>query len=192
MVAADHRAPLTIGHEYVGVIERSGRACAVCGGRAGLGRGPYHVQPVPQLLAGRHTCAPIPWAWASTGTARSPSICVRLPTYQVCDPRLSSMLYSIPTGNAVHTALSFGVLGEDILITGPGPSVYSRARSSARGRSTSSAWRQSLPAGLARKMGHDRPQRRGPSLPARWPRLHMKEGFGVGLEMSEAARRSRK
>ncbi len=40
-----------------------------------------------------------------------------------CDPNISKDVLSIfdPFGNAVHTALSFDVLGEDVLITGAGP-----------------------------------------------------------------------
>ncbi|GKT20011.1 L-threonine 3-dehydrogenase, partial [Aduncisulcus paluster] len=41
----------------------------------------------------------------------------------LCDPAISEEVLSImdPLGNAVHTALSYDLLGEDVLITGAGP-----------------------------------------------------------------------
>ena len=46
------------------------------------------------------------------------------------DPRINQEVAAIfdPFGNAVHTALSFPVLGEDVLITGAGPSALWRFR----------------------------------------------------------------
>lgn len=40
-----------------------------------------------------------------------------------CNPAIDEKLYAIfdPFGNATHTALSYDMLGEDVLITGAGP-----------------------------------------------------------------------
>src|SRR4029434_8701609 len=92
-----------------------------------------------------------------------------------------------PFGNAVHTALSFPVLGEDVLITGSGPigimAVAIAKHAGARYIVITDVNDYRL--GLARKMGatvtlnveretiHDTQKKLG-----------MKEGFDVGLEMS--------
>ena len=58
------------------------------------------------------------------------------------DPRVNQEVAAIfdPFGNAVHTALSFPVLGEDVLITGAGPiGIMASPWSSAPARGTSSS-----------------------------------------------------
>ena len=53
-----------------------------------------------------------------------------------------------PFGNAVHTALSFPVLGEDVLITGAGPiGLHGRRRRAPRGRPATSSSPTSIPTG---------------------------------------------
>ncbi len=94
-----------------------------------------------------------------------------------------------PFGNAVHTALSFSVLGEDVLVTGAGP-IGCMATAVARHAGARhvvvtdvNAYRLEL----ARRMGatlaldpRDRP------LAEVQRELGMSEGFDVGLEMSGA------
>jgi threonine 3-dehydrogenase len=93
-----------------------------------------------------------------------------------------------PFGNAVHTALSFDLVGEDVLVTGAGPIGIMGAMVAKRRRAQSGDHRyQSGAAGARRKMGIDACRRcvEG-NLRDVMPRIGMTEGFDVGLEMSGA------
>ena len=92
-----------------------------------------------------------------------------------------------PLGNAVHTALSFDLLGEDVLVTGAGPigimacAVARHAGARFVVVTDVNPYRLEL----ARKMGAtlaiDARQER---VAEAQQKLGMKEGFDVGLEMS--------
>ena len=95
-----------------------------------------------------------------------------------------------PFGNAVHTALAFPVLGEDVLITGAGPIGIMAAlvcrHAGARYVVVTDISPYRLE--LARKMGVTLAvQAVDGALGAAMRELGMKEGFDVGLEMSGAA-----
>ncbi|SEE64185.1 L-threonine 3-dehydrogenase [Ruania alba] len=92
-----------------------------------------------------------------------------------------------PFGNAVHTALKFGVVGEDVLITGAGPIGLMAAavvrHAGARYVAITDISPERL--AIAERMGVDlalnvsgTPVDRAPEV------LHLREGFDVGLEMS--------
>jgi threonine 3-dehydrogenase len=92
-----------------------------------------------------------------------------------------------PFGNAVHTALSFPVLGEDVLITGAGPigcmatAVANYAGARFVVVTDVNPWRLEL----AKSMGADRVvDVRSEKLADVQRELGMTEGFDVGLEMS--------
>ena len=92
-----------------------------------------------------------------------------------------------PFGNAVHTALSFPVLGEDVLITGAGPigcmatAVAKHAGARSVVVTDVNPWRLEL----AKSMGATRVvDVRSERLEDVQQELGMKEGFDVGLEMS--------
>ena len=92
-----------------------------------------------------------------------------------------------PFGNAVHTALSFPVLGEDVLVTGAGPIGIMAAavarHAGARYVVITDVNRYRLD--LARKMGvTEAVNIRESTLPDVQKKLGMTEGFDVGLEMS--------
>jgi threonine 3-dehydrogenase len=92
-----------------------------------------------------------------------------------------------PFGNAVHTALSFPVLGEDVLVTGAGPIGLMAAavarHAGARHVVVTDLNKYRLE--LARKMGASLAVDPGTkSLPEVQKELGMHEGFDVGLEMS--------
>jgi len=92
-----------------------------------------------------------------------------------------------PFGNAVHTALSFPVLGEDVLITGAGPIGIMAAAvvSHAGARHVVITDVNPYRLELARKVGVTKavdPNRQ--HLRDVQKELHMQEGFDVGLEMS--------
>ena len=93
-----------------------------------------------------------------------------------------------PFGNAVHTALQFPVLGEDVLITGAGPIGLhgGGGRPPRRGTARRRLRSQPLPARDGPQMGATldrRPARSGSSQDVQ-QELGMTEGFDVGLEMS--------
>jgi threonine 3-dehydrogenase len=93
-----------------------------------------------------------------------------------------------PFGNAVHTALSFPVLGEDVLITGAGPIGIMAAavakHAGARFVVVSDVNEYRLE--LARQMGATLAVniKNGGTVRAAQEQLGMREGFDVGLEMS--------
>jgi threonine 3-dehydrogenase len=92
-----------------------------------------------------------------------------------------------PFGNAVHTALSFDLLGEDVLITGAGPigimAVAIAKHAGARYVVITDVNEHRLD--LARKMGATVALNvKNTSLAEAQKQLGMKEGFDVGLEMS--------
>src|SRR5262249_40268057 len=105
------------------------------------------------------------------------------------DPAIDRDVAAIfdPFGNAVHTALSFPVLGEDVLITGAGPIGIMAAavvRHAGARHGVITAVNPRRPE-LAQKMGTsvalDVSRRRVADVQKQ---LGMKEGFDVGLEMS--------
>ena len=92
-----------------------------------------------------------------------------------------------PFGNAVHTALSFAVLGEDVLVTGAGPigCMAAAVVRHAGARHVVVTDLNPYRLDLARRMGATLavdPRER--DLPDVQRELGMKEGFDVGLEMS--------
>jgi len=92
-----------------------------------------------------------------------------------------------PFGNAVHTALSFDLLGEDVLITGAGPIGIMAAAIARHAGARHVVITDINPyrLNLARKMGATLAvDPRSQSLADVQKELGMKEGFDVGLEMS--------
>jgi len=92
-----------------------------------------------------------------------------------------------PLGNAVHTALAFPTLGEDVLVTGAGPiGIMAAAVARHAGArhvviSDPNEYRRNL----AEKVGVTRAvDPRATPLKDVQQQLHMQEGFDVGLEMS--------
>ena len=92
-----------------------------------------------------------------------------------------------PFGNAVHTALSFPVLGEDVLITGAGPigimaaAVVRHAGARYVVITDVNPWRLELARSLGVTQAVDVTHT---NLATVQEELGMKEGFDVGLEMS--------
>ena len=92
-----------------------------------------------------------------------------------------------PFGNAVHTALHFDCLGEDVLITGAGPIglMATAIVRHAGARHVVITDLNPFRLDLARRMGASRAiDPRATSLESVQEELGMKEGFDVGLEMS--------
>ena len=94
-----------------------------------------------------------------------------------------------PFGNAVHTALSFDMVGEDVLITGAGPigAMAAAVASHVGARHIVITDINDYRLDLAKKMGATRTVNViKESLDDVMNNLHMFEGFDVGLEMSGA------
>ncbi|MCF7889383.1 MAG: L-threonine 3-dehydrogenase, partial [Victivallales bacterium] len=107
----------------------------------------------------------------------------------LCDPNIPRDVISIfdPLGNAVHTALSFDLVGEDVLITGAGPIgiMAAAVAKHAGARHVVVTDINDYRLSLAEKMGATKVVNiADEELKNVMKRLEMKEGFDVGLEMS--------
>ena len=116
---------MVIGHEFVGVIDQVGSAVR----DFVPGRNGHHGRTLSSAaIAGtpRWAAASLP-EQKGIGVNRPGGFAefVSVPSTNLwrCDPKipLDVISCSDPLGNAVHTALSFDLVGEDVLITGAGP-----------------------------------------------------------------------
>jgi threonine 3-dehydrogenase len=185
--------PMIIGHEYSGEIAEVGAAVRglkvgqrvsgeghVIGMKSRASRGGrYHLDPETRGIG-----VNMPGAFAEY---------VKVPAFNVVplpddiDDELGAILD--PLGNAVHTALSFDLIGEDVLITGAGP-IGIMAAAVARHVGARhvvltdvNAARLELAGRVADIVPVNVAQE---DLHAVRARLGMKEGFDIGLEMSGA------
>jgi len=185
--------PMVIGHEFVGEIVERGSSVAADFKVGDIVSGEGHVVcgRCRQCMAGRrHLCARA----VGLGVDRPGVFAayVALPQTNVWrhDPTIPRDVQAIfdPFGNAVHTALSFDVLGEDVLITGAGPigimatAVVRHAGARHVVVTDVNPYRLELAAKMGASVALD--VRTGDSLPEVQKRLGMQEGFDVGLEMS--------
>ncbi|MFC3533353.1 L-threonine 3-dehydrogenase [Vogesella facilis] len=183
--------PMHVGHEYVGVV--AGMGSEVQGftiGQRVSGEGHITCGHCRNCRAGRrHLCRNT----TGVGVNREGSFAEYLviPAFNAfpIPDDISDDLASIfdPFGNAVHTALSFNLVGEDVLITGAGPigimAVAIAKHVGARHVVITDVNDYRLE--LAQKMGATRAVNVAKQdLKAVMQELHMTEGFDVGLEMS--------
>src|SRR6516165_10649680 len=117
--------PLVIGHEFVGrVVEVGSNVKDFHPGEIVSAEGHVVCGHCRNCLAGRrHLCKDTQGIGVQRAGAFGEYIAVPMTNVWVHDPDIPRDVQSIfdPFGNAVHTALSFDVLGEDVLITGAGP-----------------------------------------------------------------------
>ncbi len=184
---------MAIGHEFVGeIVEVGSNVTDFFPGRHRQRRRPRGLRPLPQL-PGRAA----PSVRAHAGRGREPAGRVRRIHRAADDQHLASprrrrpldvAAIFDPFGNAVHTALSFPVLGEDVLITGAGPiGIMAAAVAQHAGRALRRDHRrESVPPGTGAQDGRDRGavNVRETKLADVQKQLGMTEGFDVGLEMS--------
>lgn len=117
--------PMITGHEYAGEIVEVGKNITdLSVGDIVSGEGHITCGRCRNCLAGRrHLC---PYT-IGVGVNRTGAFAefVSIPANNIFKPSrdISTDLLSVfdPYGNAVHTALSFNMVGEDVLITGAGP-----------------------------------------------------------------------
>jgi threonine 3-dehydrogenase len=183
--------PLVVGHEFVGrVVAVGSNVKDFHEGEIVSGEGHVVCGRCRNCLAGRrHLCKDTQGIGVHRAGAFAEYIALPMTNVWVHDPSIPRDVQAIfdPFGNAVHTALSFDVLGEDVLITGAGPIGLMAAavvrHAGARHVVVTDVNPYRL--GLAERMGATLALdvRRG-SLKEAQKELGMKEGFDVGLEMS--------
>lgn len=184
-------APMVVGHEFVGVIEAVGdNVKDFFPGDLVSGEGHVVCGRCRNCLAGRrHLCKDTKGVGVNRPGAFAEYL--SLPMTNVWHHRddIDRDVASIfdPFGNAVHTALAFPVLGEDVLITGAGPIGIMAAavvrHAGARYVVITDVNEYRLD--LAKKMGATLAvDVRKETLADVQKKLGMKEGFDVGLEMS--------
>ena len=183
--------PMQIGHEFVGVIEAVGDyVIDFQPGMIATGEGHIVCGRCRNCLAGRrHLCNKTSGVGVNRPGAFAQFISIPQTNVWVADPNIPLDVISCfdPLGNAVHTALSFDVLGEDVLITGAGPigimtaSVARHAGARYIVITDLNPYRLELAKSAGVTMAIDPSNL---SLKHVMDELGMKEGFDVGLEMS--------
>lgn len=183
--------PLVIGHEFVGeIVEVGSNVSDFVPGNVVSGEGHVVCGRCRNCMAGRrHLCADTKGIGVNRPGAFAEYIALPMTNVWHHDDDIDRDLASIfdPYGNAIHTALTFDLLGEDVLITGAGPigcmaaAVCQYAGARYVVVTDVNPWRLDL----ARKMGATRVvDVRSESLEEVQKELGMREGFDVGLEMS--------
>jgi threonine 3-dehydrogenase len=183
--------PMVVGHEFVGQITDVGsNVHDFHVGDIVSGEGHVVCGRCRNCLAGRrHLCKDTQGIGVNRPGAFAEYLALPVTNVWVHDPHIERDVQAIfdPFGNAVHTALSFDVLGEDVLVTGAGPigvmAVAVVRHAGARHVVVTDINPYRLE--LARKMGATLAvDVRNTSIAEAQKQLGMREGFDVGLEMS--------
>lgn len=186
--------PMVVGHEFCGEIVETGTAatkykpgmrvsaeghivCGVCRNcRAGLG----------------HLCGNTLGVGVNRPGSFAEYVCLPesniVPIPDDVDDETAAIFD--PLGNAVHTALSFDLVGEDVLVTGAGPIGIMGALVAQRAGARKTVITDINPyrLDLARRLGVEHTVNAADeTLQDVMARIGMTEGFDVGLEMSGAA-----
>jgi threonine 3-dehydrogenase len=183
--------PMVVGHEFVGEIVSVGsNVVDFHPGQIVSGEGHVVCGRCRNCLAGRrHLCKDTKGIGVNRPGAFAEYVVLPVTNVWVhnegIDPEIASIFD--PYGNAVHTALTFPVLGEDVLITGAGPIGIMAAAvvRHAGARHVVITDINPYRLELAKKMGVTRavnPMEQ--TLADVQKELGMTEGFDVGLEMS--------
>ena len=183
--------PMVVGHEFVGrVVEVGSNVKDFEPGIVVSGEGHVVCGRCRNCLAGRrHLCADTKGVGVDRPGAFAELLALPMTNVWHHDPAIPRDVQAIfdPFGNAVHTALSFPVLGEDVLITGAGPIGIMAAAvvRHAGARHVVITDVNPYRLDLARKMGVTLAvDARTGDLARVQKDLGMTEGFDVGLEMS--------
>jgi threonine 3-dehydrogenase len=185
------KAPLVIGHEFAGeIVELGSEVQDLAVGDIVSGEGHLVCGRCRNCMAGRRVqCARTKGVGVNYPGAFAEFIA--LPATNVwrhpADMNLAVAAIFDPFGNAVHTALTYPVLGEDVLITGAGPigimaAIVARHAGARYVVITDvSPYRLELASKIGVTAAVDTSQT---PLPEVMSDLGMREGFDVGMEMS--------
>jgi len=184
--------PMVTGHEFMGTIAAVGENVhdfepgAVVSGEGHLVCGRCR-----NCLAGRrHLCAHTSGVGVDRAGTFAEYLSIPVTNVWLADPAIPHEVLAIfdPFGNATHTALSYDVLGEDVLITGAGPIgiMATAIVRHAGARHVVVTDLNPYRLDLARRMGATLALNvsEGATPAQAQKTLGMKEGFDVGLEMS--------
>jgi threonine 3-dehydrogenase len=186
--------PMAVGHEFVGrVAEIGSNVHDFKRGDIVSGEGHVVCGRCRNCLAGRrHLCMKTSGVGVNRPGAFAEYLSIPVTNVWYCDPHIPMEVLTCfdPLGNATHTALSFDVLGEDVLITGAGPigcmaaAIAKHAGARHVVVTDVNPYRldlaKSVGATLTLDVRHDK-------IEEAQIRLGMKEGFDVGMEMSGSA-----
>ncbi len=188
---ANVSTPLVIGHEFVGEIVTLGSEVTdLAVGDLVSGEGHLVCGKCRNCVAGRRVqCARTKGIGVNHQGAFAEFIALPAGNVWRHHPDVDPVVASVfdPFGNAVHTALTFPVLGEDILITGAGPIGLMAAMVARHAGARYIVVTDVSPyrLDLARKIGVTvAADTKQTSLEEIMADLGMREGFDVGMEMS--------
>lgn len=183
--------PMHIGHEFVGVVYEVGSDVQdFHAGDLVSGEGHLICGKCRNCLAGRrHLCNKTRGVGVNRPGAFAQYLCIPETNVWYCDPNIPLDVLACfdPLGNAVHTALSFDVLGEDVLITGAGPigcmaaAVAKHAGARFIVVTDVNPYRLSLAEKMGATLTVDVSCEK---IEAAQEKLCMREGFDVAMEMS--------
>jgi threonine 3-dehydrogenase len=183
--------PMAVGHEFVGrIVEAGANVKDFHVGDIVSGEGHVVCGRCRNCLAGRrHLCKDTKGIGVNRPGAFAEYLALPMTNVWLHDPSIPRDVQSIfdPFGNAVHTALSFPMLGEDVLITGAGPIGVMAAAVARHAAARYVVVTDVNPyrLELAKRMGATLAvDVRNQSIADAQRQLGMKEGFDVGLEMS--------
>ncbi|GLU50330.1 L-threonine 3-dehydrogenase [Nocardiopsis ansamitocini] len=185
------RPPLVLGHEFVGEVAAVGAAVTdVRPGELVSGEGHLVCGACRNCMAGRrHLCVRTIGLGVHTDGAFAEYVVLPEANVWVHRQQIDLDVAAVfdPFGNAVHTALAFPVLGEDVLITGAGPIGIMAAAVARHAGARHVVITDVSPyrLELARKVGVSLAlDVRTSAISDVYEELGIKEGFDVGLEMS--------
>ncbi|PSH58892.1 L-threonine 3-dehydrogenase [Phyllobacterium sophorae] len=186
--------PMVVGHEFCGEIAEIGSAVTKYKvGQRVSGEGHIVCGTCRNCRAGRgHLCRNTLGVGVHRPGSFGEYVCIPEANVVPIPDDIADEIAAIfdPFGNAVHTALSFDLVGEDVLVTGAGPIGIMGALVAKRSGARKVVITDINPArlSLARKLGIDYVvDASSQNLADVMREIGMTEGFDVGLEMSGAA-----
>ncbi len=185
--------PMVVGHEFVGEIAEVGAAVTKYHvGERVSGEGHIVCGKCRNCRAGRgHLCHYTKGVGVNRPGSFGEFVCIPEHNVVPIPPEVPDEVAAIfdPFGNAVHTALSFDLVGEDVLVTGAGPIGIMGAMVARRAGARKVVITDINPVRLelARKVGIEHVvDASKDDLTEVMAAIGMTEGFDVGLEMSGA------
>ncbi len=185
------QTPLVVGHEFAGRVAAVGdNVKGIALGARVSGEGHISCGHCRNCLGGRrHICRGTRGVGVHRAGAFADYLCIPASNVWLAEDGIpmETLAYFDPLGNAVHTALSFDLVGEDVLITGAGPiGILATAVARHAGArhivvSDINPYRLKLAQQMGASLVLDA---REASPRDAIQQLGMREGFDVGLEMS--------